>query len=138
MKIGFTGTRVGMSPLQKMYLERILIKTKPEKVIHGGCIGADTEFHGICYYQKCRRISSLTIAIYPSNLRNQQGNYPNADFYHKEQDPLVRNHIIVDQSDILIAAPKYDAEELRSGTWSTIRYARKIGIPVVILPRGEQ
>jgi hypothetical protein len=38
---------------------------------------------------------------------------------------LVRNRHIVDASSVLIATPKGD-EELRSGTWSTVRYARKI------------
>jgi hypothetical protein len=38
----------------------------------------------------------------------------------------------------VIAAPMSSAEILRSGTWATIRYARKAGKPVLIIwPNGE-
>ena len=36
-------------------------------------------------------------------------------------------------SDFLIGMPKSEFEELRSGTWATIRYAKKIGIKVMII-----
>ena len=50
---------------------------------------------------------------------------------------LERNKKIVNCCDILIAAPKQINEVLRSGTWSTIRYAKKIGIEVfIILPNN--
>jgi hypothetical protein len=35
----------------------------------------------------------------------------------------------------LIATPESLTEELRSGTWATIRYARKIKKPCLILDR---
>jgi hypothetical protein len=38
---------------------------------------------------------------------------------------LTRNRLIVDLADELLAAPAGFGEELRSGTWATIRYARK-------------
>jgi hypothetical protein len=51
---------------------------------------------------------------------------------------LVRNHEIVDDSQVLIAAPKEFTEQLRSGTWATIRYARKIGRTVrIVFPDGS-
>lgn len=46
---------------------------------------------------------------------------------------LDRNHAIVDECSVLIAAPRSLTEEQRSGTWATVRYARKMGRPVVIL-----
>jgi predicted Rossmann fold nucleotide-binding protein DprA/Smf involved in DNA uptake len=50
---------------------------------------------------------------------------------------LERNHAIVNESDFLIAAPD-GPETLRSGTWATVRYARKVGKRVlVIMPNGE-
>ena len=53
---------------------------------------------------------------------------------------LERNRKIVDNSDMLLAAPAGpEAEHLRSGTWSTIRYAIKMGKRVfIILPDGEE
>ena len=45
---------------------------------------------------------------------------------------------IVDESDFLIGTPKGFCEELRSGTWSTIRYARKKGMEITIVyPDGS-
>ncbi len=42
------------------------------------------------------------------------------------------------QRGLMVAAPKSFAEELRSGTWATVRYARKQKKPVVIVfPDGS-
>lgn len=38
--------------------------------------------------------------------------------------PSERNRAIVDAADLLVACPREAAEDVRSGTWSTIRYAR--------------
>jgi predicted Rossmann fold nucleotide-binding protein DprA/Smf involved in DNA uptake len=48
---------------------------------------------------------------------------------------LERNHLIVAACDVLNAAPLQDEEILRSGTWATIRYARKAGKTVIQLKR---
>jgi predicted Rossmann fold nucleotide-binding protein DprA/Smf involved in DNA uptake len=47
---------------------------------------------------------------------------------------LVRNRAIVNSSGLLIAAPAGE-EILRSGTWSTVRYARSKDKRVRILER---
>ena len=44
---------------------------------------------------------------------------------------LDRNRDIVDACEVLLATPD-GPERLRSGTWSTVRYARKIGKPVEV------
>lgn len=45
---------------------------------------------------------------------------------------LARNCVIVDEADILLACPK-GPEEQRSGTWATVRYARKQNKRIVIV-----
>lgn len=62
--------------------------------------------------------------------------------YDEERTPLpflVRNHAIVDEGvDGLIAAPSGWVEEQRSGTWATVRYARKLGRRIwIVLPDGR-
>jgi hypothetical protein len=51
------------------------------------------------------------------------------------KDNLTRNRDIVDTASMLIAAPEGNAERLRSGTWATVRYARKAKKKVIILSR---
>ena len=52
----------------------------------------------------------------------------------KEPQPyLQRNHNIVNECDMLVAFPSTSNEVLRSGTWSTIRYAKKAKKPVEII-----
>ena len=44
----------------------------------------------------------------------------------------------MDNSDILIATPKEKEEQLRSGTWATIRYAKKTKkIVFLVYPDGK-
>lgn len=45
-----------------------------------------------------------------------------------------RNDRIIAEIDRLLAFPKTATEELRSGTWATVRRAREKGIPVEIYP----
>jgi predicted Rossmann fold nucleotide-binding protein DprA/Smf involved in DNA uptake len=54
---------------------------------------------------------------------------------YEKKPYLDRNKDIVRVSIGLIAAPKTNKEEQRSGTWSTVRYATKTGKPLIILPR---
>ena len=55
----------------------------------------------------------------------------------RERPYLDRNKDMVRETAWLIAAPAEPEEQLRSGTWSTIRFARKLGKPVfLIFPDG--
>lgn len=131
MKIyGFTGTRSGLSVEQKLNLEQLLkddIKNEDVEFHHGDCVGADKDAHDIC-----EKISSaIKIVIHPPSdikLRafcksnNIERDYP----YHE------RNKNIVNKANTLIACPYSNKEILRSGVWSTIRYARKHNINVII------
>jgi hypothetical protein len=57
---------------------------------------------------------------------------------HAIRAPLDRNRTMVNESHGVIAAPMSSAEVMRSGTWATIRYARKAGKPVLVIwPNGE-
>jgi len=118
MKVGFTGTRQGMSANQKKQLRKVLSAvTNIDEFHHGAAIGADTE--------------AVDIAEdYVDGGPTRIISWPAA-----KGKELARDRTIVAESDILIAAPLTDKEVLRSGTWATIRYAFKKGIPIVMLPR---
>lgn len=134
MKIGFTGSRSGMATRQIVAFN-VLIRGLAVSEFHQGCaFGAD---------------STATFAVrgihrkafikgWQSNLESQT----NAeaillcDDLSDPKHPLIRNCDIVKATDQLIAAP-HGPEELRSGTWATIRAARKLKKPITIVwPNG--
>ena len=125
--IGFTGTRKGMSDSQRATLRRLLglLEGMATQAHHGDCVGADAEFHELC-----RDI--FKIQIHPPLKQKFRAFCESVEFEHPPKDYLVRNRNIVDACDILIATP-HTAERRRSGTWSTVRYARKQEKPIVVV-----
>lgn len=132
MKLGFTGTQQGMSKTQRTMLLAYLRSNKISEFHHGDCIGADAQADVYA------RIDAHPIHIHPPIVKTKRAFcYVEGDVEYPAKEYLARNRDIVDMTDVLIAAPKGDEEELRSGTWATVRYARKRGKTVIVLPRGE-
>jgi len=135
-EIGFTGTRQGMTCSQKLVVADILARQKPDKVNHGMCIGADKDFDDIC------RILGIWRRGWPGvgkdgtcstratcyDIEEQMGERP-----YKVRDRLIVAH----GKDGLIATPKGYKEELRSGTWLTVRIARQLHVVRwIVFPDG--
>jgi len=98
---------------------------------HGDCLGADMQAHGIAMKKRLR------VVIWPP-LDGSQRAYCVGGEVRPADDYLKRNHKIVSASDALIACPRTISEELRSGTWATIRYAGKVARPTfIIFPHGR-
>ena len=130
MKVGFTGTKVGMTLLQAKAVHGLLIPMKPDEIHHGDCIGADANFHDLSLKSGAKSI------IHPPK-NPQYRAWCKGDLLWEEKDYLTRNHDIVDCSDIIIATPK-GLEELRSGTWATIRYTKRLNKHLYIVwPDGR-
>jgi hypothetical protein len=134
-KIGFTGTRFGMSEKQvKDIISVFLWAVEVRQIDHGMCVGADVAFHEIIRKIDPNRI--IRIIGHPTSEKYVRKELLALDLECDEvreaKHPLERNHDIVDQTDFMIAAPFTESEVLRSGTWSTIRYARKQGKEVYI------
>lgn len=126
--IGFTGTQKGMTDAQQTMLEKVLAQFG--RMHHGDCIGADEQAHFIA-----KRLG-LRIHIHPPEKNNKRA-FCEGDEIYKCKPYLVRNHAIVSATSCLIATPKSFEEELRSGTWATVRYARQRGRPLgIIWPDG--
>jgi hypothetical protein len=127
--VGFTGTRSGMSSAQRqsvlLALRSLLEKHGEVRAVHGDCVGADADFDQLC--------SELQIPreIYPCTIENARAHCENKGALCLRQPiaPLKRNEQIVNAVDILFATPYSRVEERRSGTWFTVRYARKISKP---------
>jgi len=132
-RIGFTGTRKGMTKAQMKSLLKVLEKLKFREVHHGDCIGADKQFHNLIrlFFPKAR------IVIHPPNIPTYRA-FCKGDIILPEKYYLDRNEDIVKSSDIIIACPKEFKEVKRSGTWSTVRCARRLGkLVFVIFPDGS-
>lgn len=129
LSIGFTGSQEGMSRRQRHVLNEIIAELMPTEFHHGDCIGADAKAHEIVreLAPECR------IHAWPADIKGKRANCK-ADFIHTVQAPLARNDCIVEHASIIVACPKQPTEILRSGTWSTIRRAKRAGKHVFIIP----
>ena len=121
MRIGFTGTRDGLTPQQKERLRKALIHFQPTEFHHGDCVGADAESQKFIddLFPFCK------VVIHPpidTTLRA----LCKGDEYRECKPFLERNWNIVSECEILLACPKEMDEDLRSGTWTTVRYGREL------------
>lgn len=132
--IGFTGTREGLTEKQYLTLRAQITRRSlsPAAIFrHGDCIGADSDAHDVV-----RNCSHARIIGHPPTKGALRA-YRQCDHIMPERPYLDRNRDIVNMSDELIACPD-GPERQRSGTWSTVRYALKVGKKVtIIMPDGS-
>jgi predicted kinase len=126
MKIGFTGSGQGINGDQAKKVYHLLKELGAKELHHGDCVGGDATAHNIAW-----RMGLRTIQHPPTNPRARA--FTQCTEVRAEKPYLERNHDIVDETEHLIACPRTQTEILRSGTWATIRYARKLGKPVTII-----
>jgi hypothetical protein len=134
MIIGFTGTQKGLTEKQKDMLQSLLQVVEGAKeeneLHHGDCVGADAEAHEFAVE------SSFRVVIHPPNINDRRA-FCHGGLILPPKSYLDRNQDIVDSCKYLVGCPASMKEEIRSGTWSTIRRARKKGIPIIIIwPNG--
>lgn len=154
MRIGFTGTQNGMTDVQKDFVLQILKLKDCKEFYHGDCIGSDAEAADIAvdygvslftiyppinlnkraWWCNTRKVVHLPVEYIPLNYRDKNifVRWMLPDEY------LERNKRIVDDVEWMIAAPKEHKHTVRSGTWSTIRYAWKTKREITIIPPIER
>jgi hypothetical protein len=133
MRVGFTGTKDGMTALQFRQVYLLLKKWRLRRSIEthdGDCVGADKQFNEIATALDC-----FTVGHPPEN------NSLRAFCKYKQtlscKPYLVRNQAIVDAAERLIATPGNYQQQPKSGTWSTVRKAIKAKTKVwLVLPDG--
>jgi hypothetical protein len=134
-KIGFTGTRHGMTDAQKKAVKDFLSSQKFNEFHHGDCIGSDKDANDIVDEFRAEG-KKVKIVGHPPTY-NKYRAYCKCDILLAKYDYLTRNQHIVDTADILVATPD-TKERLHSGTWSTIRYARKKDKKIFIFNRNGE
>lgn len=117
MTLGFTGTSEGMRPRQRKAVRQLLWQVN---VLHlGDCVGADAEA-----YEEAVSLGVKTVGHPPSDGKLRA--FLTYDDERPAKPYLVRDRdIAMEGVHGLIAAPSGWVEELRSGTWATVRYARQ-------------
>lgn len=129
----FTGTQDGMTDAQKSAMATAAVIENLDYWHHGDCIGADSDFHKIV-----RATSPKSRIIIHPPEDNSKRAFCEGDLILEPKPYLVRNQDMVDRCDILYACPGQMQEVLRSGTWSTVRRARKAKrLVVIVYPDGS-
>lgn len=119
-KVGFTSTRHGLTDHQHTTLAALLRSFLREGIEfhHGQCRGGDAEG------ARLAKVMGYRIVSHPPKNPTLRSTVA-ADEVRPPEDYLVRNRLVVDEVDVLVAAPFEASEVLRSGSWATIRYARR-------------
>lgn len=131
-KVGFTGTHKGAEPEQLRGLEEKLkkiLEERPDSVVelhHGQCIGADTQCAAIAKRLGFRVVGHPGLAKDPTNML-YRSEWDGNDEVREAKPFIERDHDIVDETEIMFATPLTYEEQTRSGTWTTVRYAKKQG-----------
>lgn len=129
--VGVTGTREPITPDQASVLVQWIhdLQEKDVTLHHGDCMGADKYAHALALAHGMR------IEVHPPKDRRYRA-YCRGDVVHPARDYLVRDQDIVNAVTLLVAIPQ-GPERIRSGTWATVRMARKAGKPInIIWPNG--
>lgn len=139
--IGVTGTRSGATDAQLEELRDLITHYAAQDALagrhitrlhHGDCYGVDEQAHRIALEE------GLFVEVHPPAETRYRAYTVGWAVMYKEQEYMVRNRAIVEACDVLIAVPVRAQEmSLRSGTWATVRMARRAGKPVHIVRAGR-
>jgi hypothetical protein len=141
MILGITGTTRGTTPAQHEKLRAIMRANRATDldrgftdVHHGDAIGVDLQAHVIALFMKQDSDTGLPyITIHPPVNDSKRAFCKGADIICEPEEYLARDREIARCCDVLIAVPLTADEQLRSGTWATVRYARKLRRLIIII-----
>lgn len=138
-KLGFTGTRHGMTDGQRASFGSLIVfDLLPTEFHHGSCQGADVEAARLVEHVTDGGSIPCRIVCHPGpdgDPHQQQSGVDDETLPGKTH--FARNRDIVDGTDALVAAPAQMEGQQFGGTWYTIRYARKTGKPLwIVWPDG--
>jgi len=136
--VGFSGTSAGTTHAQRQALVTLLDDTLVTPYVdefhHGGCVGADQEAAALARWLGYKLVRHPAVGVDPRKIAEKI----EGERVLRGLPPLDRNRDIVDVCHVLFTTPHLDREEQRSGTWATIRYARKVGREhAIVWPDGQ-
>ena len=129
--LGFTGSRNGMTCLQKESVTYLVRAIGMKEAHHGDCVGADEDFHNLV-----NKEGYTTVVHPPKNPKFRA--FCDGNLIFPEKEYMDRNRDIVDLCEVIIATPNTFVEKSKGGTWSTVRYAVKMNKKLfIVLPNGK-
>ena len=141
LTIAFTGTRQGMTNDQKSSVFALLTDLMPDFTLHGCCRGADVDFNDLVLRHRTDLNPNVRIHGHPSestyNSDDQCSDLcEGMDYTAPMGKPLSRNALMVKNAELVIGCPPNYENVLRSGTWSTIRKAKRKDKVIIVFPDG--
>lgn len=142
LRLGITGSRELLTERQEYHLGLLIhtamrMTTGTREFHHGCATGADETGH-----QYAMTVPGIQIHGHPGHGNNNRSPWQMVirvdDFalLHGTRPYKVRNHDIVQTIHLLIACPQYaetNPLSARSGTWQTVRLARRAHKPIIIV-----
>lgn len=131
---GFTASRNIAGVPKRAVVPYLMCLSDGTEFVTGGANGGDTFIGLWLYYQFNYATHTVIVPSNRSQVCEWWINCPSVNVIYMPDGTSYkdRNQAIVDRSNKLIGFPEYpedDSRSLRSGTWQTIRLARKAGIP---------
>ena len=126
---GVTGTAGPVTFWQIQRLWELLTVLPLTRLHHGDCVGGDAIGHAIWTMER-----SEPVTVHPPTKPGKRA-FCKGDDVRAEAPFLVRDGHIATEVDVLIAVPSTAHEVRRSGTWTTVRYARKAGKIIIRINR---
>lgn len=112
-KVGFTGTRHGLTDLQAATFEGLV--SGPDEFHHGSCQGADVEAARIVRRSHAKPVK---IVCHPGPAGDEHQQDSGVDDERRApKTHFARNRDIVAETDELVACPCDVTEQNRGGTW---------------------
>lgn len=140
--ISFTGTR-DVTRYEEAYIGDVVVALKADRFVSGAAQGVDTSAILQAWGYHAGERGAEARLVVPEGCAY---NVRLVNYFRGRQDVAIefvyggymkRNDRLVELADTLVAFPRTRQEVLRSGTWATIRRARKAGIPVELYPLEE-
>lgn len=134
MRYSITGISDELTYRQYTFVAKIIKQlTDVDELTTGAAYGVDS----VAYYSGVMQHPNIVHRVcYPHGLWFNEKLLADAKQWghvvEKYRSYMLRNDGLIKYADTLIAFPRSAIEERRSGTWATVRRARKAGIPVEI------
>lgn len=149
MRYSVTGAARELTDREKLFVMAVIAGLEDvSEITTGAAYGVDTVSHqaAVLHHPGMFVYKRLVVPAAPHNgplvlEANRRGDSNIIEWAEQGETHaksyMIRNDRLVHHADVLIAFPETEHEQLRSGTWATIRRARKIALEVRIHPLAE-